>query len=45
MFVWSDPILMWYDLTKRQSLTLLDEMQGHPSMTRFQDEGFTVITF
>lgn len=28
-----------------QGLTLPDEMQGHPSITRFQDEAFTVITF
>lgn len=45
MFGWSDPIVMWYDLRKGQGLTLLDEMQGHPSITRLRDEGFTVVAF
>jgi len=28
-----------------QSLPLLDDMSGHPSMTAWQDDGYTVITF
>jgi hypothetical protein len=30
---------------KEQNLALLDEMQGHPSIARYQDEGYHVITF
>jgi len=30
---------------KEQGLTLLDEMSGHPSMARYRDEGFEVISF
>ena len=28
-----------------QGLTLLDDMSGHPSMTRYLDAGFEIITF
>ena len=28
-----------------QGIRVLDEMTGHPSMARYQDEGFEVITF
>jgi hypothetical protein len=28
-----------------QGLTFLDEMTGHPSMTRYHDAGFEIITF
>jgi hypothetical protein len=28
-----------------QGLTLLDEMHGHPSMARYRDAGFEVMTF
>jgi len=30
---------------KAQGLRLLDEMSGHPSMARYLEEGFEVITF
>ena len=30
---------------KEQNLALLDEMQGHPSIATYQDEGYSVITF
>ena len=30
---------------QRQGLPLLDDMQGHPSMAAFMDQGYTVITF
>jgi hypothetical protein len=30
---------------KAQGLRLLDEMSGHPSMARYREEGFDVITF
>jgi hypothetical protein len=30
---------------KEQGLALLDEMQGHPSILRYQKEGCSVITF
>jgi hypothetical protein len=33
------------EAARQQGLALLDEMTGHPSMARFQQEGFTVITF
>jgi hypothetical protein len=29
----------------KEGLALLDDMSGHPSMTRYQSEGFEVITF
>ncbi|MDM8549484.1 cytoplasmic protein [Desulfobacterales bacterium HSG2] len=28
-----------------EGLTLLDEMSGHPSMARYRDEGFEIISF
>ena len=33
------------DAVKAQGLRLLDEMTGHPSMARYRDEGFEIITF
>lgn len=30
---------------QEQGLVLLDEMNGHPSMARFHQQGYTVITF
>jgi hypothetical protein len=33
------------EAAKEQGLTLLDEMSGHPSMTRYRDEGFEIISF
>jgi hypothetical protein len=30
---------------ERQGLALLDDMSGHPSMSRFMEEGFEVISF
>ena len=33
------------EAAKKQGLTLLDEMSGHPSMARYRDEGFEVISF
>ena len=33
------------EAVKSQGLTLLDEMNGHPSMSRFTEEGYTIITF
>ena len=33
------------DAAKAQDLNLLHEMSGHPSMARYRDEGFEVITF
>ena len=30
---------------KAEGLTLLDDMQGHPGMARFQEKGFEIITF
>jgi len=32
------------DAAKEQGLTLLDEMSGHPSMARYRDEGFEIIS-
>jgi hypothetical protein len=29
----------------RQGLTLLDDMSGHPSMSRYMEAGYTVISF
>jgi hypothetical protein len=31
--------------SKEQGLTLLDEMNGHPSMARYMAEGYEVISF
>jgi hypothetical protein len=33
------------EAVKAQGLRLLDEMTGHPSMARYQEEGFEIITF
>jgi hypothetical protein len=33
------------EAAKEQGLTLLDDMQGHPSISRYQDDGYTIITF
>ena len=33
------------EAAKEQELTLLDEMSGHPSMARYRDEGFEIISF
>ena len=30
---------------QEQGLALLDEMNGHPSMTRYRSEGYEIITF
>ena len=30
---------------KEQGLRLLDEMDGHPGIARYQEEGFEIITF
>jgi hypothetical protein len=33
------------EAAKKQGLRLLDEMTGHPSMARYRDEGFEVVSF
>lgn len=33
------------ETAKGEGLRLLDEMSGHPSMARFREEGFEIITF
>ncbi|HOO56646.1 MAG TPA: cytoplasmic protein [bacterium] len=33
------------DAAKSEGLTMLDELKGHPSMTRYIDEGYSIITF
>ncbi len=33
------------DAAKDQGLTLLDEMTGHPSMARYREDGFEIISF
>jgi hypothetical protein len=33
------------EAAKAQGLRLLDEMSGHPSIARYREEGFEVITF
>lgn len=33
------------DAVKAQDLNLLHEMSGHPSMARYRDEGFEIVTF
>jgi len=33
------------EAVKAQGLRLLDEMSGHPSMARYREEGYEVITF
>lgn len=33
------------EAAKEQGLTLLDDMNGHPGMARFRQDGFEIITF
>lgn len=33
------------DAAKEQGLALLDDMNGHPSMSRYRSEGYEIITF
>ncbi|MEA1949433.1 MAG: cytoplasmic protein [Thermodesulfobacteriota bacterium] len=33
------------EAAKDQELTFLDEMTGHPSMARYRDDGFEIVTF
>ena len=33
------------EAAREKGLVLLDEMNGHPSMARFREEGYDVITF
>ena len=33
------------EAAKKQGLRLLDEMTGHPSMARYRDEGFEIVSF
>jgi len=33
------------DAARQEGLNLLDDMSGHPSMARYQEKGFEVITF
>ena len=33
------------DSAKDQGLTLLDEMKGHPSMARYRDDGYEIVSF
>ncbi len=33
------------EASKDQSLTLLDEMTGHPSMARYREQGFEIVSF
>ena len=33
------------DAAKEQGLALLDDMNGHPSMAAYRDEGYEIITF
>jgi hypothetical protein len=33
------------DAAKEQSLNLLDDMSGHPSMAEYRDKGYEIITF
>ena len=33
------------EAVKAQGLRILDEMTGHPSMARYREEGFEIITF
>jgi hypothetical protein len=33
------------EAAKAQSLTLLDDMHGHPGMARYREAGFDIITF
>ncbi|MFC1515894.1 cytoplasmic protein [Thermodesulfobacteriota bacterium] len=33
------------EAAQAQGLPLLDEMNGHPAMARYRDEGFEIVTF
>ncbi len=33
------------EASKSQGLSLLDDMSGHPSMARYKDSGYEIITF
>lgn len=33
------------EAAKEQGLALLDEMTGHPSMARYRDDGFEIVSF
>ncbi len=33
------------DEVVKEGLRLLDEMMGHPSMARYMEEGYTIVTF
>ena len=33
------------EAAKKQGLTLLDDMSGHPAMAAYHDKGFEIITF
>ena len=33
------------EAAKDQGLALLDEMTGHPSMARYRDDGFEIVSF
>lgn len=33
------------EVAKKEGLKVLDEMSGHPSMARYKEQGFEVITF
>lgn len=33
------------EAAKDQGLTILDEMTGHPSMARYRDDGFEIVSF
>ncbi len=33
------------DVVKKEGFPILDEMSGHPSIARFMDSGYTVLTF
>ena len=33
------------EAAKDQGLTLLDEMTGHPSMARYREQGFEIVSF
>jgi hypothetical protein len=34
-----------FEAAKDQGLTFLDEMTGHPSMARYRDDGFEIVSF
>jgi hypothetical protein len=33
------------EAAKKQNLTALDEMTGHPSMARYREQGFEIVSF